>query len=284
MIEEGCAIRFRIVAAVLFCIMLFSPLTSSAAPEHHAALVRASIELAGIDKELASFPEQIDAFAAQMKLTSKNPAEDDRVAQLIKDSYDIDYAEDYLFDYLLNNSDENTLAYVLAWLETPLGRKITAEEVSAHDPGEAANMLHFVADMQSSPPPQSRIALVQQLEETAGLTEHAVNIAVSVMRGMMSSVNAACAPERQKNAEEINAMIAEIKPVLSSGLRQQILLSCFYTYRNLTDEEVEAYIQFLGTRSSKKFNNLVVQAITHVFNSSFAVVGEKIASLADKES
>jgi endonuclease/exonuclease/phosphatase (EEP) superfamily protein YafD len=119
-------LRFELPSVLLF-ICLFSSFASAGA---HEDMVAKYIALSGIGDTLRSIPGDIDSLASQKNLTSKHPDVDQRVYLLMKESFDVEQAEKTLSAYLVENTDEQFLGEVLRWLESPLARKITNEEVN----------------------------------------------------------------------------------------------------------------------------------------------------------
>ena len=70
---------------------------------------------------------------------------------------------------------------------------------------------------------------------------------------------------------------------MKEGLRQQLILSSFYTYQNISNEELVEYIQFYKSDSGKKEIAIINKALTAILRSWFLEVGERLADLAKEK-
>jgi len=276
--------RPSIIKKFLFLLVFF--LCTSAfggTSKNHNALVKEYIELAGLQDVFKNFPEQIKAQARQQQLTSKHPKQDKRITEIILQTFDDRKALDMAAAFYLKNSDEAFLQSVIRQYRTPLFEKVLAEERKSSGPGAEAEMLRFLADLQSNPPSEFRIAIIQKFEGTLGLTDMATEIAMAVIHGMTLSFNLADSDEDSVPEEELLEKLNNLRPMLQQSLRQQIILSCYYTYRNISNEELAAYADFYNTELGQKERALTSTAISYVLGNIFAEVGERIIEEAKKE-
>jgi hypothetical protein len=87
---------------------------------------------------------------------------------------------------------------------------------------------------------------------------------VEILKGMIGSVNLAL-PESKREAigdryEEIDKM----KPIMQEAVRQEIILTSFYTYRNISDEELSAYTRFYEAELGQKEIRITGAALSDV--------------------
>ncbi|WP_157039982.1 DUF2059 domain-containing protein [Pelobacter propionicus] len=269
------------ITCMLLLLLLVSGRVSA---ETHQELVENYIDLSGMGEMLRSLPTEMDALASQRSLTSRHPDVESRVYRMVRESFDVRKAKQSLSAYLLHHTDTSYVEDILRWLNTPLARKITREELSASASGQQANMLHYLADLQATPPPQRRIALVQEVERVTHLSELTTRIVMEVTRGMMESINLAL-PEGDReplddNLEEMETM----GPVIREGFRQQMILTSFYAYRNISDKELADYIGFYDSDLGRREIRITGDALGHVLREWFAEFGRRLAAAAKDES
>lgn len=270
-------IFFKLTFLLTICLSL--NFTSHAFAGVHEKLINKYIELSGLDQMLSTFPDQIDAMFSQKILTSEQPEFEKKVATIMKESFDIVLVKENLNFFLLHNTDINFLENLIQWLETPLAQKIKEEELSSSRPGSQAELLRYIADLQTRPPSQDRIAIIQEIEKTTKLSELSTNITVEIMRGMFESFNLTLPEDKQKTMGDIEEEIQKYKPVIQNSLRQQMILSSFYSYRNISNEELIKYIEFYKSHTGKTEINVVGNAIANVLKQWFVDVTEKIIIL-----
>lgn len=250
----------------------------------HEDLVDKYIKISGIDEMLATFPGQIEAMNAQRILTSKNQELEKKIASIMKESFDITLADQNLYSFLLKNTDVNFLENLAQWYETPLAKKIIEEEMLSSGPESQAELLRYIADLQTNPPAQDRIAVIQELEKTTKLSELTTDIVLEMMRGMFEAFNLAMPEEKRQDIGNIEEEIGKIRPLIQESMRQQMILSSFYSYRNISNEELGKYIDFYKSNVGKKEIEVTGNAFAFVLKQWFVNVGEKIITLAKKES
>ncbi len=267
------------ILTFLLTICLSLSFTSHVFAGVHEKLISKYIELSGIDQMLLTFPDQIDAMFSQKILTSEQPESEKRVAKIMKESFDFVLVKENLNIFLLQNTDINLLENLIQWLETPLAQKIKEEELSSSGPGSQADLLRYIADLQTNPPSQDRIAIIQEIEKTTKLSELSTNITIEMLRGMFKSFNLTLPEDKRKSMGKIEEEINKFKPVIQNSLRQQMILSSFYSYRNISNVELIKYIEFYKSNTGKTEINVVGNAIANVLKQWFVDVTEKIIIL-----
>ena len=269
------------LSLALLLILIFSTYTSAGTQED---MIEQYILQSGLGDMIAEIPPQMDVLATQKKLTSKNPDVETKVFQLMKESFEVKQAEKNLTGYLLQNTDRKFLGEMLQWLESPLAQKITREETAASRAENQGNMLRYLADMESNPPSEKRIALMQEVEQKTHLSELTTDIVLQILKGLMESAKLALPEDKRESIEGSYQDIEDMKATIQEGFRNQMVLTSFYTYRNISDEELGEYIKFYDSELGRKEIKITGDAIGHVFNCWFENFGEKLVTLAEEES
>lgn len=267
----------------IICMLLFVLLVSGqVSAETHGELVENYITLSGMGEMLRSLPAEMDALASQRSLTSRHPDVESRVYRLIRESFDVRKARQNLSVYLLQHTDKPSVEEILRWLNTPLARKITREELNASGAGQQAEMLHYLADLQANPPPQGRIALVQEVERVTHLSELTTRIVMEVTRGMMESINLALPEDDRQPLDERLEEMETMGPVIQEGFRQQMILTSFYAYRNISDKELADYIRFYDSDLGRREIRITGDALGHVLKQWFQEFGRRLVATEDQ--
>jgi len=266
---------------VVTCIIFFQ-LTAYASPETHQELVAEYIHLSGISEALASMPEQFEAVFAQRQLVTKSPKAEQKIAEIIQDSFDLAQAEKETSAILLQLTDPQFLEKLNSWLKRPLAQKILNEENESSRPENQGDMLQYISRLQTFPPPQKRIAVMQELEQTTQLSELSSRLTIDIMRGMIGAFNQGLPEDQRQEDQEIAEELFKIKPQLQEGLRQQMVLSSFYIYRNISDDELDEYIQFYKSDIGKHEIAVVGQTLSFVLQNWFYEVSDRLIDLVQE--
>ncbi len=273
--------KFYITSLLTICLSL--SFTSYVFAGVHERLIKKYIETSGLDQMLLTFPDQIDAMFSQKILTSEQPEVEEKIAAIMKESFDIVLVKENLNSFLLQNTDINFFENIIQWLETPLAQKIKEEELSSSGPGSQTELLRYIADLQSNPPSQDRIAIIQEVERTTKLSELSTYIVIEMMRGMFKSFNLTLPEDKRKSIGEIEEEIKTIKPAIQNSLRQQMILKSFYSYRNISNEELIKYIEFYKSNTGETEIYVVGKAIANVIKQWFVEVTEKLIILEKED-
>lgn len=249
----------------------------------HESLVNDYTEISGLNEILSTLPGQIEAVSAQRLLTSENPVLEKKVASIFKSNFNITLVQQNLKSYLLQNTDKKLLTDLIEWMKTPLTSKIKAEELSSSKPESQADLLRYLADLQSNPPSQERIATIQEVEKVTNLTDFSTRIIVEMMRGFIVAFNLVMPEEKKQTMNEIEDQINKTRPILQESMRRQMILTCFYSYRNISNEELAEYIKFYRTNTGQEEIKIIGNALSYVLKQWFVDSGKKIALMAEEE-
>ena len=251
--------------------------------ETHEALVTEYIKLSGITDMFASFPEQIKAVSSQKQLVAKQPEKENKITELLADSFDINMAEENLYNFLLQNTDKDFFQELIKWMDDPLVKRILEEEKDASDPEKQAMLLHYIADLQNDPPSLDRITLIQDMEKTLQLSDLTTHIAINMMKSITKSINSILPDDKRSQTNDIHDKIMEMEPLLKETYRQQLILSLFYIYRNISNEELKEYMVFYKSNIGKRTIDVNGKAIAFVLEQWTASLEEKLVILAREE-
>jgi hypothetical protein len=161
--------------------------------------------------------------------------------------------------------DIQTLTAVSDWYKTPLGAKILRVETAENGrPDE--NFL-------KRPVPASRAGLIDELDRQTQNTERAVEAITLLNHALLAGMlDSSWVPRQTKDAflsgfEQ--SYVAAIRPRIAALVRTSNL----FNYRNLSDDELDEYIQFLATPAGRKFSRVTWEATEAAMKKGGADVG-----------
>jgi hypothetical protein len=168
-------------------------------------------------------------------------------------------------DGKLSNTDLDRL---FAFHKSPLGARMTAiekESQGANAQGKLAQMAATLLQGLKDDP--KRAEVLTQMDSSLRLTEMAVDIAFNTGRAV--AVGMAAADERMAALPDeavaaIDAALEKMRPSMTAQLKEQILLSLAYTYRDASIPELREYMTFLTSPLGKKYYAAVVPAMNKV--------------------
>lgn len=253
--------------SLIICLVIYSlPAFSYADNPTQQNLVKKIIEASGMETMIESFPDQIVAQHMHRMSITKHPEIEQKVTNIILESYDKEKEKQILVDSVTKNASRQELKAIEDWLQSPLGRKFTSAESKASDPKSGKALLAYIDKIQNDPPPQERVLLIKRFEKSARQTEAAVKIVELITRGILSDLNEFYAAEGTNSAEDINKQIHEMNISLPKSIRPNMILVSQYTYREFTNAEIEKYIDFLESDTGRKYIDIAITGYSDVLS------------------
>jgi hypothetical protein len=158
------------------------------------------------------------------------------------------------------------VAVVLSWLASPLGAKCTALETAAAAPEAMSAMETYAVELQQSPPPQERVALLGELAQAVKAAENAVEVVMNTQLAIAAGMMAALPAEQQRPLEVIRNQLEQYRPQVTAAMKSQTALAFLYTYQELTEDEIGRYLGFarsgVGVHYHAAASDGIEQALT----------------------
>ena len=160
---------------------------------------------------------------------------------------------------LLEGYDGDALTRVLIWYRSATGRKMTRLEQAATDPGVAPARKIYLASLENKQPSDYRLVLIFSLDEASRASEGTFAAEKAAVNGWNRGIEQILSgPERQEVAQTqvaLDVFRAQIRDMVSDDILREML----YTYREATDIELRAYVEFLESDAGKWFFKTVYQ-------------------------
>ena len=150
---------------------------------------------------------------------------------------------------------------LLDWLDSPLGKRCTQLEETASTPEGLTGMQEFASRMQASPPTVQRVDTLRKLDSAIKATESAVDVAINTEVAVAFAFVTALPSEQQRPLEDIARELERQRPNIEAMMRSQVLVSFLYTYRTLSDDEIERYIAFATSPVGSKYHSVTMAAV-----------------------
>jgi hypothetical protein len=164
-------------------------------------------------------------------------------------------------DAFLPHVDRANLETAAAWLRSPLGRKIVVHEIASSEPGATQKIADYGAGLKTSPPAAHRMELVQRLDWTTAGTETSADLVAAVARGMTMAVSDAGPAEQRLRPGQIEDRVAQLRARANGNLRAAHTASTLYAYRDLTDDELTAYVMFSASDAGRWYHTAIRKAM-----------------------
>tara|TARA_R110001592_G_scaffold177076_2_gene417318 strand:- start:129499 stop:130260 length:762 start_codon:yes stop_codon:yes gene_type:complete len=207
----------------------------------------------GLDALISSMPEAMEQQLDLQRLTEKNKLKLASVKSATSKAAQHIDNQRFALNYLTKQADAERLKGAIEFLKTPLGRKVVVEERAASSAEAQTEMQAYTKSMATSPPSPERIKLIQDLADSL----NSDLVLMSLMKGTFYSLLDITRALNPDMAATLKAGLDEewykLEPKISAQFNQYMVVGAHYSYRNLSDAEVEGYMDFLNTPSGQAY-------------------------------
>ena len=239
-------------------------------------LIEKLIVATGMDAVIEGFPDQMVARIEQQPARVRDAESDQFMNRVFVESFDVEVARHIMIASVDRGASVASLEKMLAWFETPLAQRLIAAENSIARAETDGSLWQFAQSLQANPPTGQRIALIQDLEESAHMTESAMILMEMSTRGMLEAMNSILPPEDGFALGDIETQIDTMRPALRDATWQKMLLISHFAYRHFSNEDIRAYISFLDSELGQQYVELGVVAYMDVFSDYVGKVAAKL--------
>jgi len=252
---------------------------AQAATTTHEQLVARVMALDGADSIFDSIPAMFSALASQRLLVSKQPEQDRQVFDTILQGIELEAAKKEFAEYIAQHADDNTLTAVQTWLVASPGNRISEAEIEASKMTDQSDLIRYLSSLQAQPPTKERSDLVRRFVELNNMGEVYAKIINNIVTAMMKGA-AEADDDVRDSMEELDTFLEQANKQLVESMRQQSILSSYYIYRSISDQEMQQYISFMATEPYRKFSAAITGGIDTTLSTMFRQVGKKLAEQA----
>ncbi len=202
------------------------------------------------------------------------------VERLLAESFDVRRMRETLVAGLMLDIPDRDMERILAWLNSPVGRKITALEEHASSGEGMRQALEYIRSIERKSVPDSRRRLVERLDRAMDITATTVDVTLAMqfalaltMDGVGRNMSEDQVAERFENfRQNRNGQV----PVTT---RRQVLGTLLYTYQSLSDEELAGYLDFIGSESGQVYSRVTSKHLLQALNNASFEFARRVSVL-----
>lgn len=215
-------------------------------------------ELSGLQKQVAQLDDlSVAGLNEQYQAGRMPPQVYEYLVPILKDAYQADRIKRHLLARFQKSLDPACIEAVLSWLRSPLGRKITKLEEAASTPEGVRQMTMYAAMLQSDPPPQERLRLVERLDEAIKATDLMLDMATITVNETMNGVVAAMPQQVDMDPVTLSRHLKTHREEMRKQFQKAATTTFLYAYQPLSDKELEEYIAFAESEHGKRYHKVV---------------------------
>ena len=269
----------KIIKVTLYlALLLFLPgIVLSGQAKADPQLVQVLMTKSGMITQMEQAPQMVQAGMAQanQQFQKLSQEELDYLSSLVADAYKPAAILDTFRNYLQENLSDGDIRAILAWLDSPLGGKLTGYVTDA---STAAAMQEMQAMAETLLKDEGRVSLIKRLDKALGATESGTSLALDTQSAMILAFTASMPIEQRPSMEDITRIVNRGKEQVLPYVEQQTLLSLLYMYRRATNAEIEQYIMFNQSEAATHYNEVE----TNAMHEAFVKAGRTLARLMAK--
>ncbi len=271
-------IRLPRVGALAFALAVAHGAAQAAiAPEAAQELARKS----GLWLQLDSLLPQVRAgLAAGLQRSGGQVSAVQRTKML--DCAQAAYAGEALrstaLDALMGTLQPSDLAPLMAWYDSPLGRRIATIEVTSSqqtpDPQERLQRGAEALTVASESRRASLQAIVSETHSVDLMADTLMGMALGVQQGLSSADPAASGA----TIAELKASMGGRRPQLIAHFAQISVPAYAFTYLPLSDDELKQYADYLGTPPATAFSDATLRGVSRALGAGSVTLGKCLKS------
>ncbi len=160
----------------------------------------------------------------------------------------------------LSREDE---AEVLVWLSSDLGKRLTALEEKSDEAGEVTRREKEAPVYFATVPPQ-RVERFKRLAKAIRLGEANAGMIINMSIGLAYGFAIIMPPHDTAGVEATKRQLEAQRPQMIAAFEASGVTEFAYTYRDVSDADVDRYVAFQETRAGRNYSAAVVRAYDKV--------------------
>ena len=141
-------------------------------------------------------------------------------------------------------------------------------------------MKEFAEGLRKNPPPAARAKLIQALDDVTRYSEIQSDMASAMVREMVDTMLVELQKAGKNVPKEAAQKVASQLNAMRAQARNQAIGMLFFTYRNVSDEDLSAYVKLLDTDTGRWGTELLANAVRPVLAERFGAFGKDLAQIA----
>jgi hypothetical protein len=248
-------------------LVLLTTLPVAAEPAADESMIGELMELSGLTQQIPRLPQAYMTFVDQLFVgleRQRHPVPKSlqrHIRQSFVHALTPERLEPEIRSRLVHGLPQDTTLATLTWLQSDLGKKVTAAELNAGSAEKSIELATFVLQLQLERPAPERLQLVRRVEEITQGSELATEAWEAVVVAVARAVEADLATKDPQRSEKLQEHLASVRASMKGMFQQGRLIEVLFTYRTLTDEELKRYVEFLEAPTGRDVTKVVNGAL-----------------------
>lgn len=223
------------------------------------------LDQTGIAEQLGDIPFIINEQFVAEEQRFQPEIQSDIKSQLMT-SFDAELVREDAISYVLNDIEQGHIQAVIEWLNAPLTMKMNELEVQATTQESQDELASFVEKVQAGEINQARLQTILDFDDLTKTTNSTVEYIAELYLALVQAMNPYVASEDKINPDETDAMKNMIIQEVYPQYKDVTVILNLYTYKDVSDEELNEYISFYKTPEGIWFTEVSSGIFKHVLS------------------
>ena len=251
-------------------------LAGAAQAQEAARLAQRLVERSGVAVQLQSLPKNFEEQTAALRGVPSELVL--ALTEAGREAYRPQRMAQEIADSLAGTLKPEEMERVLAWLEADLGRRVTlAEERAAVSMGEE-NLARYTEETKARPPGAQRRKLIEDMIGATNSVELGARLIEGMALGVAIGIDSTQPAQNRAGAAVLRKQIEAAMPKekVKAQLRAAMPVITGYTYREVSDADLAAYVEFLRSADGKRANDGIAEAFAQAMVSASLRLGQLV--------
>jgi hypothetical protein len=254
-------------ATVVFTIIFLFASFSYAAPTPKDSPAQDLYKKSGLSQQVEQLPALVKVGFDQAQEKENREGQSlpkaayETITMAITGSFDPQLISRYLTRRIHDELTENEIREVLQWLDSPLGKKITSLEVASSTPEAYKEMQVALKSSQGSQSSPKRHSLIDGINQATKAVESSTNLAINMQIAVTAALVSALPSPHSPTMADIREVVERNRPHIEKEISGEVFQNALYTYRELTDAELEKYLAFIKSDVGVRYHEVVTKGL-----------------------
>ena len=266
----------RSVRLVLALTLVFAAGLAQAADKR--ALASEVMRVSGLEQQLGQTTRSINDSLKKAEESGKATPEQREIGAVMLEAFGTESILASVGKQLADQLNEGELQKVLSWYEGDPGQKLIRLENQLADPENAKGLVEFAKQVEQNPIPEAQQSLYKKIDKATLTTDTTVDMQLNSRVAMVKAMNKTAKSDKKLSDAEIQEKVEAQRPQAMSFMQQINIIKFAYLYKDVSDEDVKAYLKFAESDVGKKYFKVRSKALDGAMQEGSSKVGEAMGS------
>jgi len=159
---------------------------------------------------------------------------------------------------IISNRDyQKSLEKIVSFLDRSLVKQITEREEAAKSPDAMKGIQRFFDNLKTSPPTDERKLLIEHIDKVRNLSSTAIDANCEIFQAIAWGMRRYLVNDKVMTSNQLKQIRSDRQKQIEAFLKEQVLISMLYAYKNTSDSDLKSYILLCETSAGKLANKFI---------------------------